>query len=60
MEIQALIANQNIQSMNRHNEIKAQNERIINGQMITQQILRDMLEEQKKTNDLLSRILATN
>lgn len=45
---------------NRHNEIKAQNERIINGQMITQQLLRDLIEGQKKTNQLLNQILAAN
>lgn len=41
----------------RHEEIKAQNERIINGQMITQQLLRELVDEQKKTNELLNRIL---
>ena len=44
----------------RHNEIKAQNERIINGQMITQQLLRDIIEGQKKANQLLNQILAAN
>lgn len=44
----------------RHDELKAQNERIINGQMITQQLLRELVEEQKKTNELLNRILVAS
>jgi len=44
-------------ALRRHDEIKAQNERIINGQMITQQLLRDLIEETKKSNELLNRIL---
>lgn len=46
-----------IENRRMHDEIKAQNERIINGQMITQQLLRDLVESQKKTNDLLNKIL---
>lgn len=46
-----------IENRRMHDEIKAQNERIINGQMITQQLLRELIESQKKTNDLLNKIL---
>lgn len=54
----AIAVQRSMADVTRHNELKAQNERIINGQMISQQLLRELIEEQQKTNLLLTRILA--
>lgn len=56
--IAAIAVQRSMADVTRHNELKAQNERIINGQMISQQLLRELIEEQQKTNLLLTRILA--
>lgn len=56
--IAAIAVQRSMADVTRHNELKAQNERIINGQMISQQLFRELIEEQQKTNLLLTRILA--
>lgn len=58
--IAAVISQIALAQFSRHNEIKAQNERVFNGQTVTQQLLRELIEEQQKTNLLLTRILAAS
>lgn len=58
--IAAAISQIAMAQFSRHGELKAQNERVINGQTVTQQLLRELIEEQQKTNLLLTRILAAS